>query len=451
MIKLAMVYPSRVKETVGEELLYSPLALGYLARHTPSNYQVTLYDEYVGADVDPDRLDADLVAVSAITPGIKRAYEIGDRLRKRGIKTIIGGAHVSALPDEALRHFDSVCIGEGEGPWKRFLEDFEKQSTQPTYFGPMNVPLDTLGTPRRDLIHANYQYPWVMTSRGCPHNCSFCYLTVFKERKYRTIPHDTILEDLDSVRDQSLVVVTDENFIGYTDHDIEDRKVLLEKMIRRNYKFFWGGQASTTLATEPELMSLMYRAGCRAVFVGFESIDEEGLKLVNKNHNVGLDYQQVIARLHDHKLAVIASTILGLDSHDRAYPDRLIAAMKKAKADFPRVFFATAWPGTPLFESLEKEGRVNRNWDEVRKDVPSIQFKNFTHEEAIAARKKILDAFFNVVSISKTLSRWILHERTLILTYLKMVVRNRIAEILKRHRSYSSPSPCPSPSPSPGA
>jgi len=449
MIKLAMVYPSRVKETVGEELLYSPLALGYLARHTPSNYQVTLYDEYVGADVDPDRLDADLVAVSAITPGIKRAYEIGDRLRTRGIKTIIGGAHVSALPDEALQHFDSVCIGEGEGPWKRFLEDFEKQSTKPTYFGPMNVPLDTLGTPRRDLIHANYQYPSVMTSRGCPHNCSFCYLTVFKERKYRTIPHDTILEDLDSVRDQALVVVTDENFIGYTDQDIEDRKILLEKMIRRNYTFFWGCQSSTKLATEPELMSLMHRAGCRAVFVGFETIDEEGLKLVNKNHNVGLDYQQVIARLHDHKLGVIASTILGLDSHDRAYPDRLIAAMKKAKADFPRVFFATAWPGTPLFESLEKEGRVNRNWDEVRKDVPSIQFRNFTHEEAIAARKKILDAFFNVFSVSKTLSRWILRDRALMVTYLKMVVRNRIAEILKRRRSYASPSPGPSPSPSP--
>lgn len=108
MIALAMVYPSRVKETTGEELLYSPLALAYLARHTPSKYQISLYDEYVGADLEPDRVDADLVAVSAITPGISRVYEIGDRLRKRGIKIIIGGAHVSALPDEALQHFDSV-------------------------------------------------------------------------------------------------------------------------------------------------------------------------------------------------------------------------------------------------------------------------------------------------------------------------------------------------------
>jgi radical SAM superfamily enzyme YgiQ (UPF0313 family) len=439
MIKLAMVYPSRVKETTGEELLYSPLALPYLARHTPSSYRITLHDEYVGADFDPDRVDADLVAVSAITPGITRAYDIGDRLRKRGIRTIIGGAHVSALPEEALEHFDSVCIGEGEGPWRTFLSDFEKGSTKPTYFGPMNVPLADLGTPRRDLIHANYQYPSLMTSRGCPHNCSFCYLTVFKQREYRTIPHDTVLQDLDSIRTSFPVIVTDENFIGYTDRDIEDRKILLEKMIRRKHRFIWGCQASTKLASEPELMSLMHRAGCRAVFVGFEAIDEEGLKLVSKNHNVGLDYRQVVARLHEHKLAVIASTILGLDSHGRDYPDRLIAAMKESRADFPRVFFATAWPGTPFFESLEKEGRVNRNWDEVRKDVPSIQFKNFTHAEAIAARKKILDAFFNVLTTARTLSRWMLRERTLMLTFVKMVVRNRLAEALKRTRTYSRP------------
>ena len=92
MIKLAMVYPSRIKENVSAELLYSPLARGYLARHTPDHYKITLYDEYVGSDIDPDTVDADLVAVSAITPGIRRAYEIGDRLKKRGIKTIIGGA-----------------------------------------------------------------------------------------------------------------------------------------------------------------------------------------------------------------------------------------------------------------------------------------------------------------------------------------------------------------------
>ena len=437
MIKLAMVYPSRTKENVSAELLYSPLSHGYLARHTPDHYEIALYDEYVGADIDPDTVEADLVAVSAITPGIRRAYEIGDRLRKRGIKTIIGGAHVTALPQEALQHFDTVCSGEGEGPWKQYLKDFESGKTLPTYYGPCNVSLDDLGPPRRDMCHANYQYPSLMTSRGCPYSCSFCYLTVFKERKYRTIPHEAILNDLETIKNNFAVIVTDENFIGYTETDFQDRKILLEKMIRKNYKFVWGCQSTTTLATQPELMDLMYRSGCRAVFVGFETVEQEGLKQIRKNHNVGLDYNEIAAKLHEHKLAVIASTILGLDSQTKSYPQQLIKAMKKARVDFPRVFFATAWPGTPFFESLEKEGRASRNWDEVRKDVPSIQFKHFTGEEAMAARKKVVDAFFNPFSILRVISRWLLKDRTLLFMFLKMSFRNRVSEKIMRRRKYA--------------
>jgi radical SAM superfamily enzyme YgiQ (UPF0313 family) len=185
-------------------------------------------------------------------------------------------------------------------------------------------------------------------------------------------------------------------------------------------------------------MELMYRSGCRGVFVGFESVEKEGLKQIRKNHNIGLDYKEIIAKLHDHKLAVIASTILGLDSHGKGYPKLLIKEMKKAKVDFPRVFFATAWPGTPFFESLEKEGRVSRNWDEVRKDVPSIKFKHFTREEALAARKEIVDAFFNAFSIIRVISRWIFKERTLLVMYLKMSIRNRISERLMRRRKFGA-------------
>lgn len=434
MTKIAMVYPSRVKETMGEELLYSPLALAYLARHTPDNYAITLHDEYVGEDFNPDSVDADIVAVSAITPGITRAYEFGDRLKKRGIRTIIGGAHVTALPDEALLHYDSVCQGEGESPWKEFLKDFEKGTVKKIYFGPMNVPLDDLGTPKREMCHPNYQYPSLITSRGCPYSCTFCYLTVFKQRKYRTIPHDSILEDMDSLKNKGLIIVTDENFIGYSGSDLEDRKILLEKMIRKNYKFLWGCQSTTTLASQPELMDLMYRAGCRAVFIGFESIGDDGLKLIGKDHNIGLDYTQTIGNLHKYNLAVIASTIIGLDTHTKDYPQKLIGELKKAKADFPRVFFATAWPGTPFFKSLEKEGRASHHWDEVRKDIPSIKFKHFTREEAIAARKEILDAFFNISYMFSLFRIWVFKERSLFLMYVKMSVRHKIAEVLKKRR-----------------
>ncbi len=282
-----------------------------------------------------------------------------------------------------------------------------------------------------------------MTSRGCPYHCSFCYLTVFKNRRYRPIPHDTIIEDLDSVRKSPIVIVTDENFMGYSEADMEDRKILLERMIKRNYKFFWGCQTTVNLSDQPELMKLMYRAGCRAVFLGFEATDEVALKEVNKKQNVGLDYKAAIQRIHDQKLGVIASCILGMDAHDKDYSDRLIAALREAKADFPRIFLMTAWPGTPLFDRLEKEGRACRDWDKVRKDIPSIEFKHFTHEEILAHRKKILDAFFNVRNISKIAISWAFKDRSILGLFIKMAVRNRVAEVVKRWRNDDGSGPVP--------
>lgn len=434
MVKLAMVYPSRTKENLSASLLYSPLALAYLARHTPPHYKISSYDEYVGEDLDPDKLDADLVAFSAITPGITRAYAHADRLRRRGITCVVGGCHVSALPEEALEHFDTVIIGEGEGPWRQFLQDFERGKPQPTYFGPMNVPLDDLGIPRRDVIHPRYDYPSVLTSRGCPYACSFCYLTAYKRRRYRTIPHETILEDMDGLRDKPVIVMADENFIGYSEAEMEDRKILLEKMIRRQYKFYWGCQSTVSLYKEPELMTLMHRAGCRAVFLGFEAMTEESLKEVRKPQNQGLDYREVVRALHKHKIGVIASCILGMDSHKEEYHHRLIKSLKAAKADFPRIFLMTAWPGTQLFKKLEKEGRASRDWNNVRKDVPSIQFKHYTAEEIFAAREEVIKTFASISHIFKVVLRWLLRDRSIIMIFIRLAARNMIVEKMKRMR-----------------
>jgi radical SAM superfamily enzyme YgiQ (UPF0313 family) len=435
MTKLTFCNASWRKEDTLRVLLYSPLAMAYLARHTPKHYRIDFYDEYVGEDIDPETVDSDIVAVTSITPSIPRAYEIADKLKKRGITTVLGGAHASALPDEALEHFDSVVIGEGEGPWKRLLEDFERGNIQRKYACQDSTSLKNLGTPDRRFIHPNYHFQSVTTSRGCPFRCSFCYQTINNDRKYRIIPHDTVLEDLDSLRKEKALTVTDANFIGYSKRDIEDRKILLEKIIRKGYKFIWGCQTTVNLADDPELMKLMYKAGCRVVFVGFESSNEDSLKEMNKNQNMNRNYKEIVKQIHKHKIAVIASCIFGMDSHKKDYHKSLIRELKEMKPDFIDITYLTAFPGTPLFDKLEKEGRVETNWNRLRLKTPSIKFKHYTHEEILKARKEIADAFFTLPNIIKIIFRLLFRMESntfklfsKIRLFLKMVERDKIAE-----------------------
>lgn len=435
MPKITFCYPSRVKENEGTEMLYSPLALAYLATHTPDEFEKELVDEYVGEDLDPYKVNTDIVAFSSLTSGIKRAYELAAILKERGITTVIGGAHASALPEEALEHCDAVIIGEGENPWQEFLTDYLNQKMKRSYFGKMNIKLDELGVPDRRFTHPNYHYDSLLTSRGCPYHCSFCYLTVFKNRKYRTIPHDMVLKDMEQLRNKSIVVVTDENFIGYSKRDMEDRKVLLKKMIDRKFDFYWGCQASVNLAEEPELMDLMYQAGCRGIFMGFEATDDEALKSVNKKHNLGVDYKKAIQKIHKHKLAVIASTIIGLDNQSEGYHLTLIKELKEIKADFVRVFYMTAWPGTPLFKQLEEEDRLCWDWDQLRQDLPSIEFKNYSHKDIIEARKKVMDSFFNKRNILKVIWRWLWIDTSLLGLFIKLSFRNKKSEKIRNHRA----------------
>lgn len=438
MYKLVFCYPSFDKENEGTEMLYSPLALAYLATHTPDHYQVTLYDEYVGEDLDPHTVDADLAAFSSLSSGINRAYALADVLRKRGITCVIGGAHATAMPEEALQHFDAVIQGEGEGPWKEFLRDFEKGAIKPTYFGKMNVPLDDLGVPDRALIHPNYHYPSLMTSRGCPFSCSFCYLSVYKNRKYRPVPHATVLRDMASVKDHALVIFTDENFIGYSEKDYEDRKVLLREMIARKFKFIWGCQASTNIADQPELMALMYKAGCRGVFVGFEATDEEALKSINKKHNLNVDYKAIVAKIHKQKLVVIASTILGMDNQRSGYHLTLIKELKRIKVDYVRVFYMTAWPGTTLYKELAAEGRAPTDWNALRKDIPTTKFKHYTHAEIIVARKAIMDYFFGKRHFIRVFSIWLFRDTSLLTLFVKLWWRNMRSENIRNERAFRS-------------
>ena len=173
MKKLLLINPARQKGgfLLSKFTTFAPLGLAYVGAVTPSNWEVKISDE----NFDEFKFEeADLVGITATTSSINRAYEIARMYRERKIKVIIGGIHVSMLPDEAMEYADSVVVGEAEGIWKKVIDDFENNHLEKKYLGP-RVDLNEFKIfPRRDLLHTDYLLHPVQTSRGCPFNCNFC-------------------------------------------------------------------------------------------------------------------------------------------------------------------------------------------------------------------------------------------------------------------------------------
>lgn len=431
--RLALIYPSMHNDLYASELLYSPLALAYVAAYTPGDWTVTMYDEYVDAFVDPAEIQADLVAMSALTPNILRAYYLADKLRERGIRTVCGGAHVSALPREALQHFDSVVLGEAEGAWPQLIRDFEAGRLQPVYMGGMANSVEKIRLPRRDLISPRYTYPSVITSKGCPYRCDYCYLSVYRDKTYRVLPVDAILEDLDraAARADFAVIIVDENISGYSKKDEANRMELFERMARRRYRFRWGAQSTIDVYKKPEMLKAMRAAGCRALFIGLEAVETNLRREVNKGFADKIDYKHAVKVIHRHGIGVIGSFILGLDNQDMAYARRLPKAMRELNIEYPRLFFLTAWPGTPLWHRLRREGRLQQGYCHVRKDIPNIEYLNFTEEEIREAERTIYENMFTLPYLVKTALRWVFRDPRTLWWYLKLVRSNTGVE---RHR-----------------
>ncbi len=435
--KLALIHPAQRNDLFVSDLLYSPLAFAYIGAYTPSDWDISLYDEYVDDFVNPEEIDADLVAMSALTPNIPRAYYIANKLRDKGTKVVIGGAHVTALAEEALDHVHTVVKGEAEDIWPTLISDFEQGKLKPVYDGRMNGDISKIKLPRRDLIHPNYKFPSVITSKGCPFKCNFCYLSIYEKNSYRVLPVEAIIEDLDRLNKtvDFAVIFVDENVSGYSNSDHENRMELFEKMAKRKYKFVWGAQSTVDVYKKPELLTLMHKAGCRTLFLGLESINNQSLgEVANKGFANRIDYNQAIKVIHKHKIGVIGSFIIGLDNQDRHYAKSLVRAMKQMNIEYPRLFYLTAWPGTALYEKLKKEKRLLKGWNKVRKNSPSIVYTHFTAKEIKEARKYVFANFFKLPYLIKIVLRWMFREPAMLKFFLKMVLWNTGAGKLKQRK-----------------
>ena len=291
--------------------LFPPLGLATLAAYLSPDDEIDLQDQHVEKLNLND--NPDLVLIQVYITNAYRAYAIADHYRQQGSYVLLGGLHVTSLPDEAAAHADTIFIGPGEDTFPQFLTDFKNKSPQKIYRSTVRT-LAGVPPPRRDLIRReNYLVPnSIVVTRGCPHHCHFCYKDSFFEggKSFYTQPVDDALAEIDRLPGRHLYFL-DDHLLGHCAF----ATALFEGMRGMNRVF----QAAATVSSilEGGLIEKAAEAGLRSVFVGFETFSPGNLKQSNKKQNLERDYVKAVDRLHSLGIMVNGSFVFGLDDDDK--------------------------------------------------------------------------------------------------------------------------------------
>jgi radical SAM superfamily enzyme YgiQ (UPF0313 family) len=349
---------------------FPPLSCAYVAAVTPTSWQVKIVDE----NFDTFQFEeADLVGITAFTSNITRAYELAMKYREKGIKVILGGIHVSMVPDEAEQFADSVVVGEVENIWHQVISDFENDRLASRYVGPPVNLNEYRVKPRRDLLHTDYLWHSIQTSRGCPFNCNFCSVSKYLGKHYRQRQASDVLAELQDIHGK-YVFFLDDNLIGYSEESKKRAIGLFRGMIERGLSKKWWMQTSINLVDDETVIELAAKAGCMYVFIGFESINTEKLKQMKKGVNlkIGVDnYKRVVDVFHKYGIAVLGAFVIGSDYESPTYYKELGQFLVSSGIDIIQITLLTPLPGTDLMDQLENEGRLiftdfPKDWDKYR-------------------------------------------------------------------------------------
>ena len=408
MKRLLLIAPLAKNSLMGGGFFFRMPGLGLLkvAALTPPNWQVTIIDEKVES-LDLSQA-ADLVGITAMTTTVPRGYEIADHFRRRGITVVMGGMHVSGLPDEALQHCDSVVIGEAEGVWPTVLNDFERQTLQRTYRNDGGLPnLHNLPRPNWELYRGKNYLPvhFVETTRGCPIDCEFCAVTTAFGGKYRNRPQEEVLAELHGLKPFG-GLLTLKNCVFFVDDNIIANRTYTKEFLNRiaDLGLHWFGQASVNIAKEPEILKLCQKSGCIGLFLGFETLSPETLASVGKRVNHPEQYLEVVQRIHDHGIGIDGSFVFGFDTDDAGVFDRTLEFVFKAKLEVAYFSILTPYPGTRLHQRLVEENRlISNDWSLYDGHRVVYRPKTFTPDELLEGYTRALREVYAIPSIFKRL------------------------------------------------
>ncbi len=328
-----------------------PLAIAVLAALTPPDIQRAFYDDRLEAI--PYDEPTGLVAINVESYSARRAYQIAKKFRDRGVKVVMGGFHATLLPGEVMQYADAVVVGAGEPVWRTLLEDFQKGEMKRKYEGNGENSFSPVLPDRSIYKDKKYtRVTLIEAGRGCPHHCEFCSICQFFKRKYIPRPVEDVVRELKSL-DARHVFFIDDNLVVSRDHTIKLLKALIP------LKLVWVGQVSLSIAKDPEILTLLRRSGCNGVLIGFESLNKENLRAMGKNINAVVeDYRESLKILREHRFAIYATFLFGYDNDTEASFEETLRFSLEQNFFFTAFNHVVPFPGTPLYQRLEKEGRL---------------------------------------------------------------------------------------------
>ncbi len=375
--------------------------------------------------IDFDRIKSvDLVGISTITSTAPRAYAIADKVREMGIPVIMGGPHVTFLPEEALEHADFVIRGEGEEALMAFIDAWENGS------GYSKVPnlsykIDdkVISNPMRPFVKELDRVPFpdftlmktesrriagkkiipIQTSRGCPFNCTFCSVTGMFGRKYRFRSTENILEELRQYNSRrNFIFFYDDNFTA----NRKRAKVLLNAMIQEKFKFKWSTQVRADIAKDIELVELMKKAGCHTLYIGFESVNPESLKEMKKSQTVE-DIVNAVKILRKYHIHVHGMFVYGFDEDDWKTVKETVKFAKRAKLTSTQFLILTPLPGSAFYNKVNSEHRIKfYDWSLYDAHHAVFQPAHFSLFDLQKAQIYSHEKFYSLMESVKKLFEW---------------------------------------------